>query len=247
MIRKWEISQHFDNSALYPETQPEAEDDMHYPGPRTTDFREVAALNAAFLRLLGSDEGADQLLAGVATEIGARLCSLDDQAVSRLADAPFLLFSLRETDDDYWDEVNSNAGSYSLFAGSRSECSDRTRLIAASLGYVWQMARQNPYILRLICCASLYWCERIAEQPIMNVINRATATNDLLALRAAGNAGLWRKLLAGGLDRRTNVRTATHHSVLQNLLMRPLRGQGDRWRSAACRTRVPSVSLSADD
>jgi hypothetical protein len=220
---------------------------MHYPSPRDIDFHEVAELNRAFLRLLASEAEAGRLLADVAVEIRTRLCNLDDEAMVRLADAPFLLFSLREGDGDYWDEVHNDAASYDLFTDEVPECSDRTRLIAAALGYVWQMARQNPYTLRLVCCASLYWCERIAEQPIMNVINRATARNDLIGLRAADNTCLWRKLLSGGVDRRRSVRAATQHSVLQNLLIRPSTGSGERWKSAACRTRIPSMRLSADD
>jgi len=220
---------------------------MTYPSPKATDFTEVAVLNKAFLRLLCSETEATTLLGTIPVDIGSRLAGLDDTEAARLAAAPFLLFSLRESDDDYWDEVRSDAASYSLFRGASPECSDKTRLVAAALGYVWQMARLNPYTLRLICCASLHWCERIAEQPLMHVINRATVQDDLIGLRAGSDAGFWGKLLAGGLDPCEDVRKATCYSALQTLLIAPPPKRQGQWRSAACKTRTPAMTITMKD
>jgi len=220
---------------------------MDYPSPSATDFNEVSVLNAAFLALLKDDRAAEILLAGLAADVAGKLAALTQAESQRLSSAPFFLFSLRETDDQYWDEVQSDGATYSLFAASGVGAIDGNRLVSASLGYIWQMAQHNPYTLRLICCASLYWCERIGDQPLMHVISRATCRDDLLELRAGTKPAVWRRLLDGGLSRRDEVRRATQYSVLQALLMVSPARQEVAWRSAACKTRVPVVSRNAED
>ena len=220
---------------------------MDYPSPNAADFNEVTVLNTAFLALLKDDRAAAVLLAGLSADTAGKLSGLTETQSQRLASAPFLLFSLREADDQYWDEVQSDGASYSLFAASGVGSIDGNRLVSASLGYIWQMAQRNPYTLRLICCASLYWCERISDQPLMHVISRATGRDDLLELRAGTESGVWRRLLDSGLSRRNDVWLATQYSVLQALLMVSPAKRDTAWKSAACRTRVPVISRRADE
>jgi len=220
---------------------------MEYRSPQAVDFNEVHELNKAFLLLLRDRQEAQSLLGGAAPEFADRLCRLRAAERRRLAAAPFLLFSLRERDESYWERVHAEAFVQDLFTTATPDSSTRGRLVAAALGFIWQMARRNPYTLRLICCASLYWCERLGEQPLMHLINRAATLDDVLELRAGSSADIWQRLLAGGIDGSEEVRLATYFSVLQTLLIRPDERRRAAWKSAACRTRLPSLKLDDGD
>ncbi len=218
---------------------------MHFSGPKAQDFDDVHALNRAFLELLRRDPWLGRRIDDLSAELAARLRSASRTQLERLAGTPFLLFSFRERDVRFWDNVHAGGPPhYDLFTARRAPSHAGARLIAAGLGFAWQLARQNPYALRLICGASLYWCERLSELPLVYLLDRATTRDDLLLLRSADDANLWRKLLWDGVSRREEVRVAAQLGALHMMLTRPDARRETEWSSAACRTRVPAVRIA---
>lgn len=218
---------------------------MQYQGPAPVDFDDVHALNRAFLALLANEPNAGQFLAGLRDDLAARLCRLTPGQTERLAAAPFLLFSLRDDDRRLWQDLQTAEVQPTLFAEAGSMQAPG-RLIAAAVGFVWQLARQNPYALRLVYGASLHWCESLAEQPLVDIIERSNARDDLLTLRAAADSNVWDKLLTGGVTQRENLRVASQLSALQMMLTGLAGKSSARWATAACRSRFPSLSVADD-
>ncbi len=206
---------------------------MPLRGPLAVDYRNVEALNRAYLGLLRSNTAARASLGELSASLRHRITSLTRHQVERLGATPFLLLSLRERDDRLWDQLLCGAGE--LPVGPLSEDLDRLR--AAALGFVWQLARQNPYTLRLTCGASLHWCERIAERTLFDLLAAAAPYPDLLVLRRDDDHELWHKLLVDGISRNTAVCRAAHMSALQTVLTRQAVSAPRRWAVAACRTR----------
>ena len=217
---------------------------MLYACPEPDDFAETRALNRAFLAFLLAGSASDPHFGDLHPQLAVRLRSLDSDQVERLADVPFLLLSFREADRALWER----ALTYEAVA-EPAECSprdgERQRLVAAALGFAWQLARRNPYVLRLLSGTSLHWCERLAEQPFIAVVHRASASGDLPRLRAARDTGVWRKLLTDGVSRRDRIRRAAQ---LSSLHMRLTRAPGDtpQWANAACKTPVTALTLRRD-
>lgn len=219
---------------------------MQYPGPQLVDFDDVNALNRAFLTLLRRDSNAQQHLRGLRGDLAKHLLCLTPGQTERLATVPFLLFSLRERDRRFWDEVHAGEPRRDLFS-DKSMTIQTSRLVAAGLGFIWQLARKNPYALRLICGASVHWCERLADQPLVRVLERATARDDVLTLRSAVDVNVWHKLLNGGVSRQERLRVAAQLSALHMMLTRPYKESATGWASAACRKRVPALSVADDE
>ena len=220
---------------------------MEYASPQVVDLNEVYALNQTFLSMLCQEKEVAGLLALLPIDLARGFSELNLQEQRRMAAAPFLLFSLREDDDAYWDDVYAIPPDRDLFEASVGLSRSRSQLVAAALGYLWQMARQNPYTLRVVCCAPLHWCERLAEEPLMRVITCSSRRDDMLQLRAADNAAIWHKMLDAGLHRRKEIRLAAQHAALQSLHIRPYAAGRQLVRSAACRTRIPSLAVAESE
>ena len=219
---------------------------MPYSGPQPVDLQEISALNRAFVRLLGQAGETASLLAGMPEDLAGRIVALTPEERDAVAAVPFLLFSLRERDDEYWEQLCAEVSTYDLLADATAVSPERARLVSAALGFLWQMARRNPYTLRLICGASLHWCEQLAEQPLMAVIQRAASRDDILELRAHDNYRLWDRLMSAvGTDEA--VRSAVQLSALQSLLIQPEPARDSRWKSAACRSSVPALGVADDN
>ena len=218
---------------------------MLYEGPQPIDFDDVSALNRTFLKQLQRVPDAERHLRGLREDLLCRLRSLSGNQLKRLARAPFLLFSFREHDRRFWDRVHGDHPQADLLTGARPSM-ETGQLIAAGLGFVWQLARQNPYVLRLICGASVHWCERIAARPLVDVIERAAVYDDLMTLRCALDANIWSKLLFNGVSRCDDVRLAAQLSALQMMLTHANGEPATVWASAACRTRVPALRLTGE-
>lgn len=214
---------------------------MLYACPEPDDFAETRALNKAFLTLLLAGSAADKHLDGLHPQLADRLRSLDPEQIERLADVPFLLLSFREADRKLWElaPIGDAVAEPAEFSPLHNE---RERLVAAALGFAWQLARRNPYVLRLLSGASLNWCERLAEKPFIEVVRRASASDDLPRLRAASDTNVWRKLLTDGLSARDGIRRAAQLSSLQMRLTRPP-PETPRWATAACKTPVTALTL----
>lgn len=198
---------------------------MDYQGPTPDDLVNVAALNRLFIRsqpgLLGNGSGAGQ---------APRLTDLER---SRLAATPFLLFSLREQDRDYWQSLIGDTPQFDLLDRSEPADAATAELQAAGLGFLWQLARRNPYAARLVSGAPVSWCETIASLTLVRLLQRAATQGDLLRVRLAAQDPLWRRLIVNGKSAREPLRLASHHSALQAILMRDREHPGGRIAVAA--------------
>ncbi len=215
---------------------------MAFDGPAPTDYRNVISLNRAYLSLLQRDLRARHGLRRLRTPLSEKITSLNKRQIERLAATPFLLLSYREGNDHYWGKVLGESSGGDLFTSSGSD--DLDTLVSAGLGFVWQLARQNPYVLRLLCGASLHWCEQIAEQTFYHLLVSVAAHGDVLQLRAAHDHELWRKLLADGTNKETLIRRAAHISALQAVLTKPQHKKRQTWALAARSMNVPGLRVA---
>jgi hypothetical protein len=215
---------------------------MAFNGPAQVDYRNVGALNHAYLSLLQTNRSAGQSLRELSGRLRRQITSLTRHQVQRLSAAPFLLLSLRERDDCVWDQILSDDDGRDLLVEPLANDLDRLR--SAGLGFVWQLARQNPYTLRLTCGASLHWCERIAERTLFELLAAVSPHPDLLVIRRGDDRDLWQKLLVDGISRDTGVRRAAHMSALQTILTRTATSTARSWAVAACRTRHPGFQVA---
>jgi len=188
---------------------------MEYRGPENTDYDNVTALNRALLACCAGGGAGRRLLGVLPAHLAARWRRLSGVERERLARTPFLLLSFRERDYDFWDRLlGENRPLFESAAGSDPALS---ALVGSALGYVWHLACLNPYAARLICGASLHWCERLAEQPLAE-LTAAAAGRSLVTLRSADDACLWSKLLRDGVAADRTVRDAARISALQRML-----------------------------
>lgn len=217
---------------------------VEFTGPGATDFDNVRALNRAFLKLLKSDPAARRCLQGLTPPLAARVSSLADGAAERLASTPFLLLSFRERDDDFWEATFAAPSTGDLFVVPEPPSDDLGRLISAGLGFIWQLAKQNPFAARLICGASLHWCEQLTERTLFRVLATAGTRAEILALRCGTDKGLWGKLLDSGVSREKQVRRAAHISALQSVLTRASQPSPRKWAAAACAVKTPTLQVA---
>ena len=219
---------------------------MSFEGPDKEDYANVVALNQAYLALLRRDKELCRGLNGCAEPLRQHLVELSQHRIDRLAEAPFLLFSFRERDDRYWTRILQDAGDADLFSSAGSD--DVDTLISAALGFIWQLARRNPYALRLFCGATLYWCERIAELTFYRLLEAVRCSGDVPVLRIAGRNELWRKLLESGVSRHNPVRHAAQLSALQVVLTDPAEKQrSESWSLAARKVMAPGLSVAEEN
>lgn len=217
---------------------------MAFDGPELNDYRNVTSLNRAYLSLLQRDLRSRHGLRLLSAPLSQRITGLTKRQIERLAATPFLLLSFREGNDHYWSKVLGVEPGTDLFTSSGSD--DLDTLVSAGLGFIWQLARQNPYALRLICGASLHWCEQIAEQTFFRLLVSVAAHGDILQLRAAHDHELWRKLLNDGVNRQAAISKAAHLSALQAVLTQPRHKKQQSWAMAARRMNFPGL-LVADE
>lgn len=215
---------------------------MAFDGPAPVDYRNVSALNRAYLSLLQANCHARRSLHELSSPLCRRITSLTRHQVDRLSATPFLLLSFRERDDKLWSQILGDDSGQDLF--TRPLADDLERLQSAGLGFVWQLARQNPYTLRLTCGATLHWCEQIAEQTFFGLLAAVAPHPDLLELRRGNDDQLWLKLLIHGVSRETEVRTAAHVSALQTLLTRPATSVPRTWAVAACKSKHTGLKVA---
>jgi hypothetical protein len=112
--------------------------------------------------------------------------------------------------------------------------------------FVWQLAKHNPYAARLICGASLHWCEQLTERTFLQVLALAGTQPDVLVARAASDKELWCKLLNCGISRENEIRHAAHISALQCVLTSAAVPTRTRWANAACAVRTPALQVADD-
>lgn len=219
---------------------------MDFAAPEAADFANVRALNKAFLLLARGGHLPRPCLHGMELSLANRLCTLTELQAERLAQTPFLLFSLRERDVRYWDQLLALPRTGDLFSTPTAASSEISRLTAAGLGFVWQLANRNPFVARVIAGASLYWCERISERTICSLLAIASTRNDLLVLRVASDSDLWKKLLDRGVMRQEIIRRSAQLGALQTILTSDRSDTRQVWASAARKIDRPGLRVAED-
>ena len=215
---------------------------MEYTGPETVDLRDVCALNAAFLEYLSSNNGV-QLRRELPASLRPVVVALSSRQIERLAAVLFLLLSLSESDDTYWDRLMPERPARDLFTPSHSAADPLAQIASAALAFLWQLARKNPYAVRLICGASLNWCEQLAASTLLHVLQRAIDDQRVVLPRLAADSVFWHRLLGAGLSSESGVRRASHLSALQTVLTPVVVTTNHRFRSAACYSSVPILEI----
>lgn len=219
---------------------------MSYQGPRETDYQNVEALNAAFLTILGDPRRSQRLLQNIPDGLKKRFSSLSGVQRGHLAKAPFLLFSFREHDSQFWDHLFEAGRNWQLFEPATSADPELSELLHAALGFVWQSVRNNSYSARVVCGASLHWCEQLADKPLLEVVNAASGT-DMLRLRLDSDELFWRKLFYSGTAGERVIREAAHLSALHRLLTEGHEELPARQSRAASHLRRPVLQVAEDN
>lgn len=202
---------------------------MHYQGLTTDDLKNINALNQAFLA------AASDCRAEAFSLIATR--SLTPCERARLAGAPFLLYSIREDDRDYWLRLLEDNPQADMIDSSRRPDRKIGELQHASLSFLWQLARRNPYAVRLLCGAPVSWSEQLSRPTLVGLLQRAARRHDLLRLRFSSNDVVWHRLLGNGISAHEGDRRAAHHFALQVMLTRRRQAQLDTLPAAACAIR----------
>lgn len=217
---------------------------MEFKAPEPVVFANVLSLNVAFLRQLSSAAAGAHLRRGIPAALEPLLTGLTALQIQRLAQSPFLLFSLRELDDTYWTEVFSDDRNHDLFRPVSQPTREDEQLVAAALGFLWQLSFRNPYVARLVSGASLHWCERLSELPLLQVLQRVAGREDLLTLRLAENGNMWQKLLVAGISSEIEIRTAAQQCALQTVLTHTQAHSYRPMSAAACRATSPALQVA---
>lgn len=208
---------------------------MDYRGPTLDDIVNINALNRAFLRAVSGSNTDDFGVLSTRT--------MSPGQIARLSSAPFLLFSFREQDADYWGQLLDDDSQPDLIASSERPHASIGQLQVAGLGFLWQLARRNPYAVRLVSGASVHWCEQLSQLTLVGLLRRAAQRRDLLRLRFPDDKAVWRRLLVNGVARNNRTRTASHHAALQEILTRGHASAGQSLPAAACAMRGPGQQV----
>ena len=206
---------------------------MEYEGLTRDDLANIHALNRSFLKAISGSA------AEAFGEIARR--RLTDSQLSRLAGVPFLLFSFREHDNEYWQRVLADSPQLDLIDSGNPPDENIAQLQVAGLGFLWQLVRRNPYAARIVSGASVSWCERIAGLTLVSLLQSAAPRGDLLRMRFPDEETVWRRLLKDGISSKHQTRLASHYSALQALLTRAPELRYSRVAAAACRIRDTKV------
>jgi hypothetical protein len=212
---------------------------MEYAGLSDDDLNNVQALNRLFLDCLKINTSYTGVRDQLALPLGELVSALSEQQLERLSASPFLLFSLREQEGDFWEALFEADCNGDLFVPSLVPGDETGQLLSASLGFLWQLAGRNAYAVRVLSGASLHWCEQLADCTLVTLLSRAAYRADLLVPRFSSNPDVWTKLLSAGVSSERNVRHAAHLTALQTLLTQDVRTQQVPARAAACRLPPP--------
>lgn len=188
-----------------------------YPGPRPDDYANVLALNTAYLEATALLKGPQR---------------------GRLAATPFLLFSLRETELDWWQWVMSETSQQDILD---VELDDPVllKIQTAALSFLWQLARRDAHAARLVSGATIAWCELISASPLLILLDKAAPRADLLRCRLAASDDAAKRLLAKGSSGSVCLRRSSQLSALQALLTHSAAEPYRRLPSAACNMSGP--------
>ena len=216
---------------------------MDFSGPEPADFANVESLNHAFLRCMRRASCGRHQRQQLPQKIQPLVEGLTDLHIERLSSAPFLLLSLRERDEHYWQALLNDEPNNDLLVAVDSNTESR-QLAAAGLAFLWALAKRNPYAARLVSGATLNWCELLTDYTMLQLLQQAIGRRDLLQPRFPGNEKFWSKLLGPGLSSERDVRIAAHLAALQSVLTEDPASRYQAIRAAACSTAVPSLQIA---
>lgn len=184
-----------------------------YRGPGVDDYANVLALNTAFI---------------------AATTNLKGPQRGRLAAAPFLLLSLRENDSRWWEDALTDRRQAELLAPAEQPNPEVRRIQTAAMSFLWHLSRRNPYAVRIISGAPIAWCDKIADLPLVTLLNRLAGRADLMKSRIEPSAEGADRLLSHGTSSARQVRLASHLTVLQQMLTRSGQDKNAKLPAAAC-------------
>jgi len=215
---------------------------MGFKGPEGADFENITALNRTWLSLLQHKNELRRGLDGLPDQLVERITNLASSQINRLARTPFLLFSFREDEDEYWSHTLADERERDLFGVQHSAEVDT--LISASLGFAWQLAQRNSFALRLTFGATAHWSERIAEKTVIELLEGFRITGDPPVIRLAHRTDLWRKLLGSGVSHQGLASFTAQITALQSFLTDASPVHSKPWASAARKTSVPGYRFA---
>ncbi len=217
---------------------------MDYQGPQVADLTNVYSLNRAFIDELGRPDGGAGGMATGSSDLLQKLRALRPAKADRLAQCPFLIFSLAETEDARWARLFDETERMDMLDKLASPSDSSTRLVTATLGFLWELARRNPYAARLATGASLDWCEQLADCRPIGLIHFATTEQNLLSPRCSWNRHFWKKMLGAGTSKEPEVRHSAQMCALQTLLTHPRAEHYRRLSAAACSMPRPAMRVA---
>jgi hypothetical protein len=203
---------------------------MDYEALRQDDLANVRALNATWLDL--------------AAPVGLQAERIARQR-ARLATTPFLLFSLRESDDRLWVRLLDRQRQPDLLDTLQEAGDQRSALQATSLAFLWEVSRRNPYVARLVSFAPLAWCELIASVTLVQLLD-AAASEMIIEPRFAEGSPQYRRLLQRGGSALREARRAAQIAAMQTLLTEGDIAEYGRQAAAACRMAGPARQVADD-
>ena len=183
---------------------------MQYLGLSTDDLDNIRALNGCFLKTVPN--------AGYAGSGGLSQKRLSESQQARLGCAPFLLFSFRENEPDYWQQVLSGGPQLQLLPSERPLDARTRDLQVSGLSFLWQLAGRNPYAVRIVSGAPPSWCEQVTALPVVTFLRRTRLRADMLVPRFCDQEAVWERLLKSGISPDAKLRAMSHQSALQAML-----------------------------
>lgn len=215
---------------------------MDFSGPERSDLKDVASINLAFLAFLRSAAG-EPLRSKLPQQLQPALRALNRRQVERLSKVPFLLMSMGESDQGGWAQSSRGRPIRDLFTPSRDQTDPLGQIATAGAGFLWQLAKRNPYAARVVSGATLAWCEELANQTLLRVFECAVDDHRMLTPRMADNSVFWQRLLGAGVSKELEIRRAAHLSALQTVLTHAATTAPRRLQTAACYVAAPSMEL----
>ncbi len=204
---------------------------MDFRGLDDTTIDNGRALNASFLALATGPAPPRGLEPGFVE----RLRQLDATPLERLANTPFLLFTIAAA-EAVPGASRPLRGSMELLDEPMNR--DEARLVAGTLSLLWSLARTDRHAARFLAGTSSTWCDDIAGTVLMDVLETTRRFETLVVPRSVAQRGFWDKLFVSACDRRSCVRRAAQQSALQCVLTEVREDAYDRVAVAACRKRV---------
>jgi hypothetical protein len=161
----------------------------------------------------------------------------------RLASSPFLLFSLREHELDWWNDVLADRPQGDLLETRQLDNVELRQIQFAALSFLWHLGRRNPYAVRIISGASVDWVEKISELPLVTLLERVGMRADLLRSRLERAVAFAERLLNDGTSSKSDVCRSSQFAALQTLLTRPAEENYGQVPAAACSLSIPMQVL----